>query len=323
MTISLAKQVLQIEADGILAMSARLGAGFKEAVSLIMACPSRIIITGIGKSGLIGQKIAATLNSTGTSSFFLHPVEAMHGDLGIVDAGDVILAISNSGQTTEVNMLLPTFKKRGNKIIAMTGNIHSPLAQAAQAVLDVGVEREACPLGLAPTASTTATLAMGDALAVVLLQLKDFKASDFRKNHPGGSLGERLKINVSRAMLTGDQIPVILGTASLRDAVKILNEKNIGAILIVSQKNRVIGILTDGDIRRLMVKLPSVFEAQVKDVMTASPKTITADSLAADALSIMQRHEVTVLPVVDSEQSLIGILHLHDLLGKGEFRLLI
>ena len=323
MTISQAKEVLQIEADGILAMSARLDAAFKEAVSLIMACPSRVIITGIGKSGLIGQKIAATLNSTGTSSFFLHPVEAMHGDLGIVDAGDVILAISNSGQTTEVNMLLPTFKKRGNKVIAMTGNIHSPLAQAAQAVLDVGVEREACPLGLAPTASTTATLAMGDALAVVLLQLKDFKASDFRKNHPGGSLGERLKINVSKVMITGDQIPAILGTASLGDAVKILNEKNIGAILIVSQKNRVIGILTDGDIRRLMVKLPSVFEAQVKDVMTASPKTITADSLAADALSIMQRHEVTVLPVVDSEQSLIGILHLHDLLGKGEFRLLI
>jgi len=323
MTISQAKEVLQIEADGILAMSARLDAAFKEAVSLIMACPSRVIITGIGKSGLIGQKIAATLNSTGTSSFFLHPVEAMHGDLGIVDAGDVILAISNSGQTTEVNMLLPTFKKRGNKVIAMTGNIHSPLAQAAQAVLDVGVEREACPLGLAPTASTTATLAMGDALAVVLLQLKDFKASDFRKNHPGGSLGERLKINVSKVMITGDQIPAILETASLGDAVKILNEKNIGAILIVSQKNRVIGILTDGDIRRLMVKLPSVFEAQVKDVMTSSPKTITADSLAADALSIMQRHEVTVLPVVDSEQSLIGILHLHDLLGKGEFRLLI
>jgi arabinose-5-phosphate isomerase len=323
MTISLAKEVLQIEADGILAMRARLDDGFNKAVSLIMACPSRVIITGIGKSGLIGQKISATLNSTGTSSFFLHPVEAMHGDLGIVDAGDVILAISNSGQTTEVNMLLPTFKKRGNKIIAMTGNIHSSLAQAAQAVLDVGVTQEACPMGLAPTASTTATLAMGDALAVALLQLKDFKASDFRNNHPGGSLGERLKINVSRAMLTGDQIPAIVETASLRDAVKVLNEKNIGAILIVSHKNKLIGILTDGDIRRLMVKSPGVFEAQVKEVMTASPKTITAESLAADALSIMQRHEVTVLPVVDSEQCLIGILHLHDLLGKGEFRLLI
>ncbi len=304
-------------------MRERLGKDFEQAVSLIMTCPSRVIITGIGKSGIIGQKIAATLNSTGTSSFFLHPVEAMHGDLGIVDASDIILAISNSGQTTEVNMLLPTFKKRGNKVIAMTGNLNSHLAQAAQAVLDVGVEREACPLGLAPTTSTTATLAMGDALAVALLKLKNFKASDFQRNHPGGSLGERLKANVSQVMLTGNQIPSIAEIAPLYDAIKLLNEKNLGAILIVSQKKRVLGILTDGDIRRLMVKSPSVFKVQVKDVMTESPKTIKADSLAADALSIMQRHEVTVLPVVDNQQSLIGILHLHDLLGKGEFRLLI
>jgi len=323
MTLSLAKEVLKIEADGILAIRQRLNASFEQAVALIMACPSRVIITGIGKSGLIGQKIAATLNSTGTSSFFLHPVEAMHGDLGVVDASDVILAISNSGQTTEVNMLLPTFKKRGNQLIAMTGNINSTLAQAADAVLDVGVLREACPLGLAPTASTTATLAMGDALAVALLNLKGFNASDFRKNHPGGSLGDRLKINVSEVMLTGSKIPSISGTASLNEAITILNEKNLGAVLIVSQKNNVIGILTDGDIRRIMVKSPGVFEVQVKEVMTASPKTITAESLAADALSIMQRHEVTVLPVVDSDQCLIGILHHHDLLGKGEFRLLI
>ncbi|NOX25976.1 MAG: KpsF/GutQ family sugar-phosphate isomerase [Deltaproteobacteria bacterium] len=323
MTISLAKEVLKIEAEGILAMRERLADGFKQAVSLIMACPSRVIITGIGKSGLIGQKIAATLNSTGTSSFFLHPVEAMHGDLGIVDAGDVILAISNSGETTEVNMLLPTFKKRGNQVIAMTGNIHSSLAQAAQAVLDVGVAREACPLGLAPTASTTATLAMGDALAVALLQLKDFKASDFRKNHPGGSLGERLKTNVARVMITGGQVPAIAGTASLRAAINVLNDKNMGAVLIVSPTRQIIGILTDGDIRRIMVKSPGVFEMPVEEVMTTSPKTITADSLAADALSIMQRHEVTVLPVVDEQRTLIGILHLHDLLGKGEFRLLI
>jgi len=323
MNLSLAKEVLKIEADGIMAIRQRLDARFEQAVALIMACPSRVIITGIGKSGLIGQKIAATLNSTGTSSFFLHPVEAMHGDLGIVDAGDVILAISNSGQTAEVNMLLPTFKKRGNQLIAMTGNINSTLAQAADAVLDVGVPREACPLGLAPTASTTATLAMGDALAVALLNLKGFKASDFRKNHPAGSLGDRLKINVSEVMLTGDKIPAISASASLNEAITVLNEKNLGAILIVSQKNNVIGILTDGDIRRLMVKSLGIFDMQVNKVMTPSPKTITADFLAADALSIMQRHEVTVLPVVDHEQRLIGILHLHDLLGKGEFRLLI
>ena len=323
MNLSLAKEVLKIEADGIMAIRQRLDARFEQAVALIMACPSRVIITGIGKSGLIGQKIAATLNSTGTSSFFLHPVEAMHGDLGIVDAGDVILAISNSGQTAEVNMLLPTFKKRGNQLIAMTGNINSTLAQAADAVLDVGVPREACPLGLAPTASTTATLAMGDALAVALLNLKGFKASDFRKNLPAGSLGDRLKINVSEVMLNGDKIPAISASASLNEAITVLNEKNLGAILIVSQKNNVIGILTDGDIRRLMVKSLGIFDMQVNKVMTPSPKTITADFLAADALSIMQRHEVTVLPVVDHEQRLIGILHLHDLLGKGEFRLLI
>ncbi len=323
MTISQAKEVLLIEAEGILAMRDRLDDNFKKAVSLIMSCPSRVIITGIGKSGIIGQKIAATLNSTGTSSFFLHPVEAMHGDLGIVDAGDVILAISNSGQTTELNMLMPTFKKRGNKVIAMTGNINSSLAQAAHAVLDVGVEKEACPLGLAPTASTTATLAMGDALAVALLKLKDFKASDFRNNHPGGSLGERLKTNVANVMLTGDQIPVIVESAILIDAIDVLNKKNVGAVLIVSQEKQVVGIFTDGDIRRLMVKSPGIFDIPVKEVMTVSPKTIAADSLAADALSIMQRHEVTVLPVVDSQQVLVGILHLHDLLGKGEFRLLI
>jgi len=323
MTLSQAKEVLKIEAEGILAIRERLDARFERAVKLIMDCPSRVIITGVGKSGLIGQKIAATLNSTGTSSFFLHPVEAMHGDLGIVDASDVILAISNSGQTAEVNMLLPTFKKRGNQLIAMTGDLDSTLAQAADAVLDVKVSREACPLGLAPTASTTAALAVGDALAVALLNLKGFNASDFRKNHPAGSLGDRLKISVSEVMLTGSRIPFISGTASLNEAIAVLNEKNLGAILIVSQKNNVIGIITDGDIRRLMVKSLGVFNRQVKEVMTPSPKTITADSLAADALSIMQRHEVTVLPVVDNEQRLIGILHLHDLLGKGEFRLLI
>lgn len=322
MTISLAQEVLQIEADGIMAMRERLDQNFERAVDLIMSCPSRVIITGIGKSGLIGQKIAATLNSTGTSSFFLHPVEAMHGDLGIVDANDVILAISNSGETTEVNMLLPTFHKRGNQLIAMTGSAESTLAGAADAVLDTGVQREACPLGLAPTASTTATLAMGDALAVALLNRKGFKASDFRRNHPAGSLGERLKTMVSEVMLTGDSIPAIPESASFDTALKVLNDKNLGAVFIVSQKKFPIGILTDGDIRRLMVKSKDC-DIEVRRVMTPTPKTIKGDSLAADALSIMQRHEVTVLAVVDNKQCLIGILHLHDLLGKGEFRLLI
>lgn len=323
MSISLAQEVLQTEANGILAMKDRLDRNFDQAISLIMACPSRVIITGIGKSGIIGQKIAATLNSTGTSSFFLHPVEAMHGDLGIVAADDVILAISNSGETPELNMLLPNFKKRGNQIIAMTGNLSSTLARTADAVLDVGVEREACPLGLAPTSSTTATLAMGDALAVVLLNLKQFKESDFLRNHPGGSLGDRLKVKVEEVMLTGARIPMVPSETPFIEALAELNQKNIGAVLVVSDEKNILGILTDGDVRRLVVKSSAIFQRPVGEVMTANPKTICADLLAADALSIMQRHEVTILAVVNHDQQLVGILHLHDLLGKGEFRVLI
>ena len=323
MSIALATEVLQTEAQGILALVDRLDDSFERAVGLIMACPSRVIITGIGKSGIIGQKIAATFNSTGTSSFFLHPVEAMHGDLGIVSAGDVILAISNSGETPELNMLLPTFKKRGNQLIAMTGNVGSTLARNADAVLDVGVEREACPLGLAPTASTTATLAMGDALAVVLLNRKQFNESDFLRNHPGGTLGDRLKVKVAEVMLTGEKVPTVAAKASFAEALAELNKKNIGALLIVSPEKRILGILTDGDIRRLMVKSREIFAQPVGSVMITDPKTIRADFLAADALSIMQRHEVTVLAVVNDADQLVGVLHLHDLLGKGEFRVLI
>jgi arabinose-5-phosphate isomerase len=323
MSLSLAKEVLQTEANGILAMLERLDQNFNQAIALIMACPTRVIITGIGKSGIIGQKIAATLNSTGTSSFFLHPVEAMHGDLGIVTPDDVILAISNSGETPELNMLLPNFKKRGNQLIAMTGNLRSTLARTADAVLDVSVEREACPLGLAPTTSTTATLAMGDALAVVLLNLKQFKESDFLRNHPGGTLGDRLKVKVEEVMLTGAKIPTVSPETPFSEALAELNKKNIGAVLIVSNEKSILGILTDGDIRRLVVKSLEIFSQPVEAVMTTNPKTIQADLLAADALSIMQRHEVTVLAVINQDQQLVGILHLHDLLGKGEFRVLI
>jgi len=323
MSISIAQEVLQTEANGILALMDRLDDNFNRAIELIMACPSRVIITGIGKSGIIGQKIAATLNSTGTSSFFLHPVEAMHGDLGIVTSDDVILAISNSGETPELNMLLPNFKRRGNQLIAMTGNLLSTLARNADAVLDVAVEREACPLGLAPTASTTATLAMGDALAVVLLNRKQFKESDFRRNHPGGTLGDRLKVQVGEVMMTGTCIPTVRPKSTFSEALAELNAKNLGAVLVVSAEKEILGILTDGDIRRLMVKSCDIFSRPVCEVMTSSPKTIQEDLLAADALSIMQRHEVTILAVVNHAQRLVGILHLHDLLGKGEFRVLI
>lgn len=323
MTIAQAKEVLKIEADGILAVLDRVGPDFDKAVDLIMACPSRVILAGIGKSGIIGQKIAATLNSTGTASFFLHPVEAMHGDLGIVDPKDVVLAISYSGETAELNLLVNSLKNRSVSIIAMTGNPKSTLAKLADAVLDVAVPKEACPLGLAPTASTTAALAMGDALAVVLLDRKQFKECDFRRNHPGGSLGERLKVNVSEVMITGEEIPLVTKNTSLRQAIKILNAKNLGAVLVVDEKQQVAGIITDGDVRRMIAKEIDLDTQRVADHMTHTPKTIEKELLAADALSIMQDYEITILPIIDAEGHLAGILHLHDLLGKGEFRFMV
>jgi arabinose-5-phosphate isomerase len=247
----------------------------------------------------------------------------MHGDLGIVDQNDVVLAISYSGETPELSMLMPTFKKRGIKTIAITGNKNSSLANDADVVLGAAVPREACPLGLAPTASTTAALALGDALAVVLLDKKKFAASDFRKIHPGGSLGERLKVKVHEVMLTGEQIPKVEENATIAEAVTALNEKNIGAVLICGTDSRVIGIITDGDIRRLVSQSADMTQQLAGNVMTPGPKTIDENLLAADALSIMQRHEVTILPVCNTLGQLVGILHLHDLLGKGEFRLLV
>lgn len=323
MSVALAREVLKTEADGILSLIDRVGDDFEKAVELIMNCPTRVIITGIGKSGIIGQKISATLNSTGTPSFFLHPVEAMHGDVGMVDPRDVIMGISYSGRTAELNILLASMKKRGGRIIALTGDPDSQLGRLADVVLNVSVPREACPLGLAPTASTTAALAMGDALAVVLLDRKGFNSQDFRRNHPGGSLGERLKVEVSEVMLQGEQVPRVSGDTALLDAINVLNHKNIGAVLIINDQDQVAGILTDGDIRRMLVKLGNLTGLKVTDVMTPAPKTVTSDMVAADALSIMQRHEITVLPVVDSKGRLAGILHLHDLLGKGEFKVLI
>ncbi|HCC53501.1 MAG TPA: KpsF/GutQ family sugar-phosphate isomerase [Desulfobulbaceae bacterium] len=323
MSIEQAKEVLKIEAEGIISLLDQLDADFEKAVTMIMTCSTRVIITGIGKSGIIGQKIAATMNSTGTPAMFLHPVEAMHGDLGMVDAQDIILAISYSGETAELSLLLPNLKKRGAKIIAMTGNPLSSLALGADAVLKVAVPREACPLGLAPTTSTTAALAMGDALAVVLLNLKQFKESDFRRNHPAGSLGERLKVNVAEVMLTGAAIPRVTKTAPLTKAIAELNLKNLGAVLVM-QDEKIIGILTDGDLRRFInQKGGDLRGLTLADTITKEPKVITTDLLAADALSIMQRHEITFLAVTDHHGKLAGVLHLQDLLGKGEFRFLV
>lgn len=331
MTVEQAREVLTVEAEGITAVRDALGEEFVRAVDLIMACPSRLVISGIGKSGLVGQKISATLNSTGTPSFFLHPVEAMHGDLGMVSSTDVVLAISYSGETSELNILLESLKNRSVQIIAMTGNMNSTLAHAAAVTLNVAVPREACPLGLAPTTSTTAALALGDALAVALLQRKQFRAEDFRRNHPGGSLGERLKVAVREVMLSGDKIPMIRKEDSLEQAVAELNRKNIGAVLVVDEFGKLCGILTDGDLRRYLLEgkwLEGEAEAgkgrkKIAEVMTRQPVTISGEVMAADALSLMQSRDITVLAVTGEEDDVEGILHLHDLLGKGEFRFLI
>lgn len=323
MSIDEAKQVLAIEEQGLAAVRERIGEEFNEAVERIFNCPSRLVITGIGKSGLVGQKISATLNSTGTPSFFLHPVEAMHGDLGMVTSSDVVIAISYSGESAELNALLISLKKRGNSIIAMTGAKTSTLARASDTVLDIHVPQEACPLGLAPTASTTATLAMGDALAVVLLNRKQFRATDFRKNHPGGSLGERLQANVSEVMQQGDSIPAVASDTPAIEAVAVLNNKNLGAVLITDKDQRLLGIITDGDVRRAVAESTDLTQRTAKQLMTSDPVSSKANIQAVDALSILQQYEITILPIVGDDKQLIGILHLHDLLGKGEFRLLV
>jgi arabinose-5-phosphate isomerase len=323
MSIEAAKEVLEIEEQGLAAVREKIGEEFVRAVEVILSSPGRLVITGIGKSGIVGQKISATLNSTGTPSFFLHPVEAMHGDLGMVMNGDVILAISYSGETAELNGLLISLKKRGNKIIAMTGGGTSSLSAAADIVLDIKVPKEACPLGLAPTASTTATLAMGDALSVVLLNRKKFQAEDFRLNHPGGSLGQRLKVKVTEVMLAGKNIPVVSPGDSASDAIRVLNEKNNGAVLVVGDGKKVLGIITDGDVRRAVAGLKGFSALTADQLMTVNPICIDGDRLAADALSIMQKHEITALPIIDGANTLQGLLHLHNLLGKGEFRFLV
>jgi len=317
--IDKAKQVIEVEIAGLKRVKERLNVGFCRAVQLILNIKGRVVVTGIGKSGLIGRKISATLSSTGTPSVFLHPVEAMHGDLGMLGSEDCILAISNSGETQELTSLLPIFKARSIPIIAMTGALDSTLAQASHAVIDVGVEREACSLGLAPTASTTAALAVGDALAVVLLQLRNFNAQDFRRNHPAGSLGEALRLQVRAVMLTGDAMPVVRQGLRLQEVLGPMNVARLGCVLVLDINGRLAGILTDGDIRRALLHGSDVLLAPVERIMTQNPKVVAPDALAADALSLMERHLITVLPVVEDGR-LVGIVHLHDLLGKGRFK---
>ena len=320
MIIDEAIEVLKIEAEGILKLTDRIDDGFQKMVDLIYNTKGRVIVGGIGKSGIVGRKIVATLNSTGTRSLFLHPVEAMHGDLGIVSGDDIFLALSNSGETDELNILVSSIRRIGCVVIAFTGDKNSTLAKHSDIVIDVGVEREACPLGLVPTASTTALLAMGDALAVVLINKKRFKPSDFRKIHPGGMLGQRLSSEVKDIMLTGESVPLVSVGATMDEAIKIIDRFELGAVIVVMDDNILEGIITDGDIRRCVAKKRPVYELSVKDVMSKKPRTVGPDSPAYDALNIMERHEITILPITDSSGRVEGILHLHDIFGKGDFK---
>jgi arabinose-5-phosphate isomerase len=315
-----AVDVLKLEAESILKVAERVDHSFAEMVELIYAATGRVIVGGIGKSGIVGRKIVATLNSTGTRALFLHPVEAMHGDLGIVCADDIFVALSNSGETEELNVLLPSIRNIGCKIIAFTGNRQSSLAQQSDVVIDVGVDREACPLGLAPTASTTALLAMGDALAVVLINKKNFDTSDFRKFHPGGSLGQRLCSKVSDIMLTGDLVPCVYENVTLDEAVREIDRLSFGVTFVLKDDDTVIGIITDGDLRRILARRKSIEGLTVAEVMTRNPRRVGPDTPAYDALNLMEKYQITVLPITDSAGRVFGILHLHDILGKGEFK---
>lgn len=320
MILDEARQVLQIEADGILKLVDRLDHRFEQMVEVILKATGRLIVSGIGKSGIIGRKIAATLNSTGTRSLFLHPVEAMHGDLGIVGPEDVFLAMSYSGETDELNILMPSIREIGCTVISMTGNPTSTLAKHSDIIIDVGVEKEACPLGLAPTASTTALLAMGDALAVVLINKKQFKTSDFKRFHPGGALGQRLFSQVKDIMFTGKAVPTAKTSVSMQEAVEEMDRHGLGALIIVGEDQRLAGILTDGDLRRMIAQKKTVFEQSLTAEMTPSPLHAFSQTPAYDALTIMEQHEITVLPIIDNDRRVLGILHLHDILGKGEFK---
>lgn len=316
--IEIAKKVLKIEADAVLALTEKLNKDFEKAVEIIYNSKGRVVVTGMGKSGIVGKKIAATLSSTGTPAFFMHPAEASHGDLGMVTSDDVIIAISNSGDTNEIMELVPFLKRFNVSLISMTGNPVSALAKAGDVNIDVSVREEACPMGIVPTASTTATLAMGDALAVVLLQKRGFKEEDFAFFHPGGSLGKRLFIKVKDLMHTGDALPVVSPDVSMTDAVMVISSKRLGMTIVAGADNKLLGILTDGDLRRGIQKWgKTFFDMKAGEVMSRNPKTISEDELAAKALSIMENRSITSLVVPDEEGRAKGIIHLHDILKQG------
>ncbi|MBI2870079.1 MAG: KpsF/GutQ family sugar-phosphate isomerase [Candidatus Omnitrophica bacterium] len=321
MSLKRAREVLRVEADAVRSLIRRVDARFERAVNLIFKCRGKVIVTGIGKPGLIGKKISATLASTGTPSFFMHPAEAGHGDLGMVTADDVVIAISNSGETEEVVRLLPKIKRLGAQVIAFTGGLKSTLARHADVVLDVGVKKEACPLGLAPTASTVATLAMGDALAVVLQEKRGFKVKDFAFYHPGGQLGKRLTLTVDDVMRRGAAHPIVREERSVKEALLTITKARAGAASIVNRTGRLVGIFTDGDLRRHL-EMDGNISAQsllLKNVMTKRPITVRSGRLAVEALGLLNKRRIDEIPVVDKTGRPVGMVDIQDLLKAGLF----
>jgi arabinose-5-phosphate isomerase len=315
--LDIAREALEIEIQGIRKVSSSLDSNFELVVDLLYSLRGRIIVTGVGKSGIIGRKIAATFTSTGSPAIFVHPVEGLHGDVGIVGRDDALIAISNSGETTEITSLAATVRKWGTRIVGMTGNMSSTLARMSEMTLDCRVDKEACPLNMAPTASTTATLALGDALAVALMVRRGFKREDFLRSHPAGSLGERLRLKVSDMMLESSSVPRVSPNSKISEIVESINGKNLGLTMVTSGVT-LQGIITDGDLRRALANGSDLFDEEAQNLMTRNPLSIKASRTAAEALEIMESKLITALSVTDQDGKWLGIIHLHDLLGKGQ-----
>jgi len=312
-TLGLAREVLEIEAAAVAALGPRIDAAFAHAIDLLLACKGRVVVSGIGKSGHIAHKVAATFASTGTAAFFVHPAEASHGDLGMISADDVLVAFSNSGETSELLTILPLIKRLGARVIAVTGNPDSTLARLADATLDTSVAKEACPMNLAPTASTTAQLAMGDALAVALLHAKGIGPNDFARAHPGGSLGQKLLTRVRDVMRVGQAVPAVPVEATLAEAILEVTLKRMGMTAVVDREQRIVGMFTDGDLRRALARVSDLRSTGVADVMTKAPRTVAADALAAEAVHLMESNQISQLLIGDAQGHLIGALNMHDL----------
>ncbi len=311
--LDLARQVLAIEADAVRALSARLDERFLAAVSLILACRGRVIVSGIGKSGHIARKIASTLSSTGTAAYFVHPAEASHGDLGMIQREDVFIAISYSGESDELLRIVPLVKRQGAKLVVMSGRAQSSLARASDVYLDAAVELEACPHNLAPTASTTAALALGDALAVALLDARGFSADDFARSHPGGALGRKLLTHVADVMRTGKAVPMVQAGTTLAETILEITKKGMGMTTVVDAERRLVGLFTDGDLRRVLARASDPRGLRVDEVMTREPRSVRPEALAVEAVELMERRKSTQMPVVDAEGRLVGALNIHDL----------